>query len=341
MLMYDVVAIGELLIDFIPGGISEAGNVLFERNPGGAPGNVLSILAKLGKKTAFISKVGVDQFGEFLISVMKDIGIDTKGIVTTGEANTTLAFVHLDKSGDRSFSFYRKPGADMLLNEKETDLNLVTNTKIFHFGSVSMTHEPSRSATLHAVKTARDNGAIISYDPNLRPPLWDDLNEAKNIIEMGFEYADLLKVSEEELEFLTGFKDLEKGSEIIYKKYGIRLILVTLGSNGCFYRLASRNGGKSGSQTGSQSGSQTGRLDTYNVKTIDTTGAGDAFLGAFLYKLLESNKTPADLGDDELKQMIDFSNAAGSLATVKKGAIPAMPDLEAIANCMRTVEKLV
>jgi len=325
MTMYDVVAIGELLIDFAPGGTTPEGTVLFERNPGGAPGNVLAILAKLGKKTALISKVGKDQFGEYLISVIKNIGSETMGIVTTEEANTTLAFVHLDESGDRSFSFYRKPGADMLLTEKDVNNELVNNTRIFHFGSVSMTHEPSRSATFHAVKTARNNGALISYDPNLRPSLWESMDEAKNIIDKGLGYADILKVSEEELEFITGIADLSEGSEYIREKYGIQLILVTMGAKGCFYRL----------------GSFTGRLNTYDVKTVDTTGAGDAFTGAFLYKLLESGKSPAQLDKTEMEKMIDFANAAGSLATTKKGAIPAMPSLAEIKECMSKTCKLV
>lgn len=323
--MYDVVAIGELLIDFAPGGISSEGNALFERNSGGAPGNVLAILAKLGKKTALISKVGEDQFGEFLISVIRDLSIETKGILTTKAANTTLAFVHLDSKGDRSFSFYRKPGADMLLNEKEVDPGLTDHTEIFHFGTVSMTCEPSRGATLYAVKAARKSGALISFDPNLRPPLWDRLGEAKRSIETGLEYTDILKVSKEELEFITGCGDLNEGSRFISEKYDIRLILVTLGADGCFYRL----------------GNETGVLNTYDVKTVDTTGAGDAFLGAFLYQVLEKKKGLSDLSKSDMEQMIDFANAAGSLATIKKGAIPAMPSAREIMECMENVKKLI
>lgn len=323
--MYDVVAIGELLIDFAPGGTSAEGNALFERNPGGAPGNVLAILAKLGRKTALISKVGEDQFGEFLISVIRNLGIETSGILTTKEANTTLAFVHLDSKGDRSFSFYRKPGADMLLSEKEVDPWLTSNTKIFHFGTVSMTCEPARGATLYAVKAARKSGALISFDPNLRPPLWDDLAEAKRIIVDSLEYADILKVSKEELEFITGHEDLNEGSGFIYDKYGMRLILVTLGADGCFYRF----------------GNETGMLSTYDVKTVDTTGAGDAFLGAFLYQVLEKNKTLSELNKKDMEQMINFANAAGSIATTKKGAIPAMPSAREIMECMENVKKLI
>ncbi|HHU90715.1 MAG TPA: carbohydrate kinase [Clostridiaceae bacterium] len=320
--MFDVVAIGELLIDFAPGGVTPEGTALFERNPGGAPGNVLAILSKMGKKTALISKVGNDQFGSFLLSTMKDIGVDTQGIVITDQANTTLAFVHLDSSGDRSFSFYRKPGADMLLCEDEIDRELIKNCRIFHFGTVSMTKGPSRDATLYAIKTAKKYKKLISFDPNLRPPLWDNLKEAKTLMETGLAYTDILKVSGEELEFITGEKSLGKGSGYIQDKYGTKLILVTLGPEGCFYRY----------------GNTTGKLATYDVNTIDTTGAGDAFLGAMLYKILNSEKSIELLDKDELESMIKFSNAAGSLATMKKGAIPAMPSVSDVENCIATAK---
>ncbi|NLX64497.1 MAG: carbohydrate kinase [Clostridiaceae bacterium] len=321
--MFDVVAIGELLIDFTPGGVTAEGTALFERNPGGAPGNVLAILSKMGKKTALISKVGDDQFGSFLISTMRDIGVDTRGIVVTDQANTTLAFVHLDSSGDRSFSFYRKPGADMLLSKDEINPELIKDCRIFHFGTVSMTKEPSREATLHAVMTAKKYKKLISFDPNLRPPLWDDLKEARELMKTGLVYTDILKVSEEELEFITGETNLEKGSGYIRDKYGTRLILVTLGAEGCYYRH----------------GDSTGKLAAYDVDTIDTTGAGDAFLGAMLYKILNSGKRIELLDKVQLESMIRFSNAAGSLATTKKGAIPAMPSVREVETLLST-EKL-
>lgn len=322
--MYDIVAIGELLIDFTPCGKTEDNIALYGRNPGGAPGNVLALASKLGMKTALISKVGKDQFGSYLTDVMEKTGVETKGIVHTGEANTTLAFVHLNDQGDRSFSFYRKPGADMLLDETEVDLQLVKNTRIFHFGTVSMTHDPSRRATLFAVKTAKENGAVVSYDPNLRPPLWSSLEEAKSMIEKGLQYADILKVSNEELEFVTGKADLESGSGFIAEKYGIPVILVTLGPLGCFYRT----------------GTETGILPTYDVRTVDTTGAGDAFLGAFLYQLIKKDKAVSQLRRQEFEQMIDFANAAGSLATTKRGAIPAMPAIVEIEECLKSCRKL-
>ncbi|WHH58077.1 carbohydrate kinase [Petroclostridium sp. X23] len=323
--MYDVVAIGELLIDFTPAGETEEGTVLFERNPGGAPGNVLAILSKLGRKAALIGKVGDDQFGRFLSGVLEDIGVDTKGLVFTKEANTTLAFVHLNGKGDRSFSFYRKPGADLLLDQNEVNIEMLKSTKIFHFGTVSMTDNPSRSATLMAVKIAKENGAIISFDPNLRIPLWNDLGEAKAMIEKGLEYAEILKVSNEELEFITGKGDLEEGSEIILNKYGIPVILVTLGPSGCFYRI----------------GDKTGILPAYDVITIDTTGAGDAFLGSFLYQVIEKGMTLSNLSKANIEEMIDFANAAGSVTTVKKGAIPAMPVISEIEECIKSIPKLI
>lgn len=324
-MMYDIVAVGELLIDFTPAAETKEGTVLFERNPGGAPGNVLAIAAKLGKKTALISKVGEDPFGNFLKEVMNSVNIETKGLVQTKEANTTLAFVHLDKKGDRSFSFYRKPGADMLLEESEVDVELIKNCRIFHFGTVSMTHQPSRNATLFAVRTARDNGAIISFDPNLRPPLWDSMEDAKFMIEEGLKYTHILKVSGEELEFITGTSKLEEGTQLIRSKYGIPVILVTLGPSGCFYRI----------------GHHSGYLSTYDVKTIDTTGAGDAFLGAFLSRVIESGKDLEAFDKDEIEDMIDFANAAGSLTTTRKGAIPAMPGLEEILACQKNNPKLL
>lgn len=323
--MYDIVAIGELLIDFAPGGVTAEGAALYERNPGGAPGNVLALAAKLNKKTALISKVGEDQFGWFLTDMLKGINVETKGVVHTKDANTTLAFVHLDKNGDRSFSFYRKPGADMLLDKSDVDVELVKNCRIFHFGTVSMTHNPSREATLFAVKMAKENGALISFDPNLRPPLWDSLVEAKSMIEEGLRYTQILKVSYEELEFITGIKELEEGSKYIKDKYGIAIILVTLGSLGCFYKI----------------GGNSGILPAYDVKTVDTTGAGDAFLGAFLSQIIECGKDVAALKKEEIERMIDFSNAAGSLATIRKGAIPAMPTLKEIIECQKNIPKLI
>ncbi len=317
--MMDVTALGELLIDFTPAGNSENGNARFERNPGGAPANVLAALAKLGKKGAFIGKVGDDQFGRFLESVLRDNGIDTSGLVLSREYQTTLAFVHLNPDGDRSFSFYRRNGADMMLEEKEVRYDLIKGAKIFHFGSVSMTDDPSRTATLKAASYAKQQGVLVSYDPNLRLPLWSDASVAKQTISEGLRFADILKISEEELEFLTGAAGLSEGSETLFAQYRIPLILVTLGEKGCFIRK----------------GNETAAVQGYPVKAVDTTGAGDGFLGGMLYQLLESGVSLDQLSMERIADMVRFANAVGALATTKKGAIPAMPTLEEVRALMR------
>lgn len=323
--MYDVVALGELLIDFTPSGLSQAGNDLFERNPGGAPANVLAAVSKLGKSSAFLGMVGRDQFGAFLKEVLESSGIDVSGLKFSETVNTTLAFVHLNERGDRSFSFYRNPGADMMLTSDDINYDVLNNSKIFHFGSISMTHEPVRTATLAALSCAREKGIMISYDPNLRPPLWKSLEDAKEKIKLGLQYTDILKISEEELEFITGKQNLEKGSAALYDQ-GISVVLVTMGPKGCFYRYA---GG-------------IGRLHTYNTKVIDTTGAGDGFLGGVLYKLSEmSLEDMSSMSRDEFESIIDFGNAVGALATTKKGAIPAMPGLEEVLECRKNISLLL
>lgn len=312
--MFDVVAIGELLIDFTPAGISESGDSLFAKKPGGAPANVLAANSLLGGKTAFIGKVGKDSFGYFLKKTLEDIRIDTSGLIMTSEVNTTLAFVHLDETGDRSFSFYRNPGADIMLKSEEVDMQMIKNTKIMHFGSVSLTEEPCRSATIDAVKAAKSNGKIVSYDPNFREPLWKSKDEAVKQMVSVLPLVDIIKVSEEELEMLTEEKDLEKGSEIL-SGYGITLVMVTLGSKGAFYKV----------------GKHKGIIQGYAVKTIDTNGAGDAFTGAVHYqvkdKSLEEIRT---MSKDEIERMIDFANAVGALTTTKSGAITALPSMQEV-----------
>ncbi len=321
--MYDIVALGELLIDFTPAGISESGNPLFERNPGGAPANVLSAVSKLGGKGAFIGKVGEDQFGYFLKSILDDHGIETKGLKFSETVNTTLAFVHLDKHGDRSFSFYRNPGADMTLSMEDLDYNLIDETKIFHFGSLSMTDEPSRSATKAALEYAKKSGKIITYDPNWRPALWESDRAAKEGMQFGLQYADILKVSEEELVFLTGTRDVSEGSRQLAST-GAKLIVVTLGPKGCFYH--------------SPAGS--GYLSTYDTKIIDTTGAGDSFFGALIYQISRYAGKVEEIKADEIRAMIDFSNAAGALCASQKGAINVMPSFEKIKYCMENIPLL-
>lgn len=316
--MFDVVALGESLIDFTPCGINEMGMQLFARNPGGAPANVLAMYAKLGGKTAFIGKVGADDFGVFLKTAIQTAGIDVSGLLQTQEAPTTLAFVQLNERGDRSFTFYRKPGADICLKADEVKEELLQNCRVFHFGSVSLTDEPCRTATLSAAKKAKASGAVISYDPNYRPLLWSSEKVATSRMLEVLPLADILKVSEEEMVLLTGETARDKGA-IKLAQYGAVLVIVTLGSEGAFYYAPCG----------------CGKLQTYDVKTVDTTGAGDAFWGALLYCLAGKNKE--DLGSiskEELEKAVDFANAAGSLTTTTKGAIPAMPTLSQINNCM-------
>jgi fructokinase len=319
--MFDVTAVGELLIDFTPDGSNAMGEMLFARKPGGAPANVLAANSRLGGKTAFIGKVGNDALGRFLRKTLEDIQIDTNGLAIDPDIPTTLAFVQLDERGDRSFSFYRKPGADLMLRTSDIKKDLVTGCHILHFGSVSLTGEPSRSATLFAVETAKRSGRIISYDPNYRPLLWSDAKTAIQQMKAGLVLADIVKVSEEEMTLLTGETGLLEGSHEL-ARYGASLILISLGSKGAFYRK----------------GEMHGLLPTYDVKTIDTNGAGDSFLGAVHYRLHgKTLKEIQKLSEEDMKDIISFANAAGSLATTKGGAIPAMPALEEIEICRRTV----
>ncbi|MCI8623055.1 MAG: carbohydrate kinase [Provencibacterium sp.] len=316
--MFDVVALGESLIDFTPNGTNEQGMQLFACNPGGAPANVLAMNAKLGGRTAFIGMVGDDAFGAFLQKTMEEAGIDVQGLRKTRDYPTTLAFVQLTPEGDRSFSFYRKPGADVMLTAAEVDPALLQNCRVFHFGSVSLTDEPSRTATLEAARAAKRAGALISYDPNYRPLLWDSPAHAKEELSAALPLADLIKVSEEEMVLLTGETQLEAGAAAL-SAHGAALVLVTLGPKGAYYRA----------QTGS------GLLPAFDVDTVDTTGAGDAFLGALLFCL--SGKTRAEIeavSQADWQRIVAFANAAGSLTTAAKGAIPAMPTHEQIDACL-------
>lgn len=315
---YDAVAIGECLIDFIPSGaFSESGGPLLERNPGGAPVNVMAALARLGKKTGFIGKVGNDPFGRYLADVLAESGIDAGGLAFADDAHTTMVFVHLDANGERSFHFARKPGADELLRAEEVDRERVGSAAVFHFGSVSLSSEPARSATLFAARLAREAGALVSYDPNWRAPLWTGgEEEARRTILKGLELADVAKVSAEELVFLTGAEDAEEGTARLMARFGqLRLVLATLGAEGTYYR-------KPGAA---------GYVASYSVKTVDTTGAGDGFLGAFLYQALE--RMPRDVLDwseEETREAVAFANAAGALATTRKGAIHSLASLREI-----------
>lgn len=322
--MMDVVALGETLIDFTPSGTNAQGMELFARNPGGAPANVLAMNAKLGGKTAFIGKVGQDAFGDFLRQTLIKNGIDVSGLVADKKVPTTLAFVQLDSRGDRSFTFYRNPGADLLLTSAEVNKALLDECAIFHFGSVSLTADPSRTATLEAARHARRQGKMVSFDPNYRPLLWERAEDAIQQMQLGVKLADLVKISEEEMQLITGESDLARGSRALLEM-GPSLVLVSLGNKGAYYRNAVC----------------AGHLPTYRVATIDTNGAGDAFMGAVHFQL--KGKTAASLKvlpESELVEIIRFANAAGSLTTTKNGAIPAMPTQEEILCCVSTVPLL-
>ena len=317
--MIDVTAAGELLIDFTPAGFSPQDHALYEQNPGGAPANVLACLSKLGHTTAFIGKVGNDQFGKFLKQTLDQAGIATRGLIMTDACHTTLAFVHLNSKGDRSFSFYRNPGADLLLEANEIDHSLIDDCRIFHFGSVSLSGEPARSATLAAARGARESGRMISFDPNLRLMLWSSDALARSVVLDAIPGTDVLKISDDELLFLTGDTDPASGANHLLHRFGLQLVLITQGAKGAFACNEKAQA----------------MQPAYDVKTIDTTGAGDAFAGAFLDQILLSGKSPAALDADDLKHMLAFANAAGSLATTRKGAIPSMPSRQEIDHCLR------
>ena len=316
--MFDIAAIGESLIDFTPSGHNKMGMAVFSQNPGGAPSNVLAMASKLGGSTAFIGKVGDDDFGRFLKSSMESAGIDISGLVMAKDKNTTLAFVHLNEKGDRSFSFYRRGEADVCLRQDEVNKNLLENCGIFHFGSVSLTDEPSRGTTLASVGYAKKHGAVISYDPNYRPLLWDSREHACSEMLNALKFADIVKVSEEEMEMMTGETDYAAGSEKL-AGHGAAIVIVTLGAHGSFYHTANASG----------------IMPAYDVKTVDTNGAGDAFFGAVLYSLRNMSLSRLrTLPSEELRQIIKFGNAAGSLTTTKNGAIPAMPSISEVKKCM-------
>ncbi len=315
--MYDVVALGELLIDFTESGKSEQGNSLLEVNPGGAPCNVLAMLKRLGKRVAFIGKVGQDMFGTLLKNTLDEVGIASENLVMDKEVRTTLAFVHTLQDGDREFSFYRNPGADMMLREEEVNLDIIKSAKIFHFGTLSMTHKGVREATKKAIDCAKEGGALISFDPNLREPLWDSLELAKEQMEYGFQKCDILKISDNEIQFVTGEEDYEKGILILQQKYQIPLILLTMGKEGsrAYYRemCVEKKG--------------------FSVNAIETTGAGDTFCGCALGYLLEHDFK--HLSREELEEMLTFANAGAALITLKKGAIRSMPTKQEIQELIK------
>ena len=308
MKRFDVIALGELLIDFTDNGKSEQGNPLFEANPGGAPCNVLAMLNRLGHKTAFIGKVGEDIFGIRLKKVLQEIGIDTGNLILDKEIRTTLAFVQNDETGDRSFSFYRNPGADMMLRPEEIREEEIKAARIFHFGTLSMTHEGVRKATVKALESARENGLLISFDPNLRESLWDSLENAKKQVEYGLQYCDILKISDNEIQWFTGEEDYDDGIKLLQEKYQIPLILLSMGKDG------------SRAYYGDKRVEVPGFLQE---NTIETTGAGDTFMGSCLHFVLKNGMD--DLQEEDLKQMLTFANGAASIITTRKGALRVMP----------------
>ena len=315
MRQFDVVALGELLVDFTENGASGQGNSLFEACPGGAPCNVLAMLRKLGKSCAFVGKVGDDFFGRMLKETVEGAGIDTAGLLLDGSVPTTLAFVKTAPNGDRDFSFYRNPGADMMLKSEELPLDIIRSAKIFHFGTLSMTHEGVRRATVKALEAAKKGGALISFDPNLRPPLWEDLEDARKAIAYGLSQCDILKIADNELEFMTGQTDFYRGAEILRREYpNIRILNVTAGADGSYsffgteepvFVPACRLGG-----------------------VIETTGAGDTFCACVLGFVLEHGID--GLTASQRENMLRFANTAAYIVTTRKGAIRAMPTREEV-----------
>ena len=317
MKKYDVTALGELLIDFTENGVSAQGNPLFEANPGGAPCNVLAMLAKLGHKTAFIGKVGKDFFGEQLRSAIQEVGITPEYLAEDEMVHTTLAMVHTLPDGDRDFSFYRNPGADMMLTEGEVPEEVIRNSEIFHFGTLSMTHEGVRKATKKAVSEAKKHGVLISFDPNLRPPLWESLEEAKEQTTYGLSQCDILKISDNEIQWYTGEEDLEAGVRCLKEQYNTPLILLSMGKEGsrAYYKDICVEA-----------------APFLRENTIDTTGAGDTFGACCLHHILKYGIE--NLGEKDLRQMLTFANAAASIVTTRKGALRVMPSVSEVENLL-------
>ena len=321
MKKYDVIALGELLIDFTQNGLSEQGNGLFEANPGGAPCNVLSMLNNLGKKTSFIGKVGNDQFGKTLKKALEELGIGTENLLMDNEVHTTLALVHTFADGDRDFSFYRNPGADMMLTVDELNLDLVRDTRIFHFGTLSMTHDGIRATTKKAVETAKEAGALISFDPNLREPLWDSLDNAKEQVRWGLGKCDVLKISDNEIQWLTGEENFTEGVKKIREEFPIPLILVSMGRDGSRAYYGDH---------------YVEAAPFLQENTIETTGAGDTFCACVLNYVLEHGLEA--LTDEQLKEMLTFANAAASIITTRKGALRVMPTREEVLDFLKKQE---
>ncbi|CAL9076683.1 unnamed protein product [Musa textilis] len=304
-----IVSFGEMLIDFVPtvSGVSLAEAPGFLKAPGGAPANVAIAVARLGGRCAFLGKLGDDEFGRMLAAILKENGVDDAGVSFDARARTALAFVTLRADGEREFMFYRNPSADMLLTEAELNLDLIRRAAIFHYGSISLITEPCRSAHLKAMGAAKEAGALLSYDPNLRLPLWPSAAEAREQILSIWDQADIIKVSDVELEFLTGTESVEDEVAMRLWRPSLKLLLVTLGEKGCKYYTKDFHGS----------------VESYAVKQVDTTGAGDAFVGALLGKIVEDQSALQD--EKKLRELLRFANACGAITTTKKGAIPSLP----------------
>ena len=320
---YDVVALGELLIDFTENGLSEQGNPILEANPGGAPCNVLSMLQKLGGKTAFIGKVGNDGFGHLLTKAVQEQGIDTTGLVYDNDVHTTLALVLKKENGDRDFAFYRNPGADMNLKEEEVNESLIASSSIFHFGTLSLTDESVKKATQKAVKAAKENGLTITFDPNLREPLWRSLEEAHEQVAWGLQQADVVKISDNEITWFTGMDNYDEGIAFLQKEYpNLKLICLSMGGDGskAVYRDI-----------------HVAYPAFLQEATIETTGAGDTFCACMIHTVLENGIDHLD--EEKLKAMLKFANAAASLVTTKKGALRVMPTKEEVETFIENFKR--
>lgn len=311
--IYDITTFGEILIDFTLQGKNEDGQTLFVQNPGGAPANVAVAASRLGAHTAFLGKVGEDMHGVFLKKVLENEGVDTQGMIVDKHYFTTMAFVNLTESGERTFSFARKPGADTKIRKEEIEVDILDSTNIFHVGSLSLTDEPSRDTTFYAVKRAKENGSIISYDPNYRASLWKDEETAKKHMRSMIPYVDIMKISDEETELLTDEKEVEAAASVLFEQ-GVKIVAVTLGKDGAY--IYSKDGGQ--------------KVPGFESHVVDTNGAGDSFWGGFLYKINESGKKPENIMKEELVKYTLFGNSVASLCVERKGAIPAMPGLKKV-----------
>ncbi len=314
--MIDVVALGELLIDFTCVSTDADGYPTMAAHPGGAPANFLAALTKFGAKTALLGKVGTDAFGKMLTATLDKAGIETKGLVATDDVFTTLAFVTLDETGNREFSFSRKPGADTCITYDELDLGLIDEAKVFHFGTLSLTDEPARSTTCKVVDYAKSKGKLITYDPNLRKPLWKDLDTAKEQLIWGLTKADVVKISDEEVEFLFGL-GVEDGADYILNNFGVKLVFVTCGADGCFFKNAAASGMVPSLR---------------DIKVIDTTGAGDIFGGSAVWKLLQLNAAPETLTQEQLTDVVSFACTSAGLSTTKSGGISSVPEYQQVLD---------